>query len=210
VLAHRLPRAGLAPGCQFGCAVGGAAFWNGIVGVFVYQLFDQWNRGRGFQWLQALFLIPFVAVGLLLFLVVLAAAVKWLVSGLVGRVEVEVSAHPLAPGARVRFRVAQTGLFPVARVSVRLVCTETATYVAGTSKSTANREVALHDVSTPEANPDAGGLPLDAEFTVPADAMHSFDAPNNKINWTVRVTGRVLGLLPFSDQYTFTMAPGGS
>jgi hypothetical protein len=208
MLAHRLPRAGLAPGCQFGCALCFAGFWNGIVGVFVYEVFDKWNRGQGFQWFQAAFLVPFLLVGLLLVLMVLAAGMKWFVSWLVGRVEVEVSAHPFVPGSAARVRVGQTGLFPLARVSVELACTEEATYVAGTSKSTAKREVASHDVSTPEANPDAGGLPVDAEFTVPADAMHSFDAPNNKINWTVRVTGRVLGTLPFSDEYAVAVAPG--
>src|SRR5262245_13194517 len=31
VLAHSLPRADLSPGCQFGCAVLAAVFWNGIV-----------------------------------------------------------------------------------------------------------------------------------------------------------------------------------
>jgi hypothetical protein len=210
VLAHRLERAGLAPGCQFGCAVGIAAFWNGVVGVFVYQIFDQWNRGQGVPWLKAVFLVPFAAVGVLLLYVVLAAGVKWLVSWLVGRVEVELSAHPLVPGSVVRLRVAQAGVFPLARLSVRLACTEAAIYASGTSRSTATRVVARHGILTPDADASAGGLPVEAEFTVPADAMHSFDAPNNKINWIVRVTGGVLGSLPFVEEYPVAVAPGGS
>src|SRR5262245_42336878 len=38
VLSHRLPRIGIPPGCQFGCAVLVACFWNAIVRVFVYPL----------------------------------------------------------------------------------------------------------------------------------------------------------------------------
>ncbi len=52
-------------------AIGGVTliclFWNGIVGVFVVQLF------REFQWFLAVFLVPFVAVGLLIVGVWLAA-----------------------------------------------------------------------------------------------------------------------------------------
>src|SRR5437763_431363 len=191
VLAHRLHRAGLSPGCQLGCAVAFAAIWNGIVGVFEWRLVAQWNQGGAFRWRDALFLIPFVIVGLLLIVFVLAAAVHWFVSRLAGRVDVELSAHPVAPGAAVRVRVAQRGLAPLRRVSVAFVCTEQATYVAGTSKSTAKREVAEHPVRDPEADPDGGGLPLEAEFAAPADAMHTFVAPNHQIAWTVRGAGRV-------------------
>jgi hypothetical protein len=207
VLAHRLPRAGLAPGCQFGCAVAVACFWNGIVGVFVFQLARKWGQGGAFQWIEAAFLVPFVVIGLLMIGFAVAAGLKWIVAGLVGSVEVELSAHPLAPGREARVHVAQRGLFPLARVSVWLVCAEEATYVAGTSKSAAREEVAKHTVADPDQNPDGGGLPLETAFTVPADAMHSFEAPNNKITWTLRVRGRVLGL-PFSDEYGVIVGPG--
>ena len=133
---------------------------------------------------------------------------RWFASQLVGRVEVELSGHPLAPGVAVRLHVAQAGLVPLAGVVVALICTEEATYVAGTSKSSAKKEVAKHALAEAESNPDGAGLPLSANFAVPAEAMHSFEAPNNKINWTIRVTGRVLGLLSFSDDYGVTVAPG--
>lgn len=208
-LAHGLQRVGVAPGCQFGCAVAVAAFWNGIVGVFVYQLLAKWNRGQPVKWIEALFLVPFVLVGLAIIAFALIAGMQWFVSLLVGRVEVELSDHPLTPGGRARVHVSQAGLFRLARVTVELVCTEEATYVAGTSKSTASREVAAHPISDPDRSPDGGWLPLTAEFTVPADAMHSFDAPNNEINWTVRVAGRVLGVLPFGDVYGTCVVPAG-
>jgi hypothetical protein len=125
-----------------------------------------------------------------------------------GTVDVELSAHPLAPGMRAQLHVAQSGPFSLGRVTVALVCAEEASYVAGTSKSTARNEVVNLTVADPEQSPDGGGVPLTAEFTVPAGVMHSFEAPNNKIVWTVSVTGRVLGLFPYSEDYGVTVSPG--
>jgi len=208
VLSHRIVRSGMAASCQFGCFLGIALFWNGIVGVFLYQIFNKWNRGGVIQWVEALFLSPFALIGLVLIGATLYAALNWFVMSLVGKVEVELSDHPLVVGSRVHLNIAQTGLVPLARVSVWLICTEEATYVAGTSKSTAKKEIAKHLIANPDENPSGGGVPLAAEFTVPQDAMHSFDAPNNKLNWTVRVTGRVLGVLPYRDDYSVTIIPG--
>jgi hypothetical protein len=204
VLAHGLPRADLSPGCQFGCAVFMAVFWNGIVSVFLVNLVRGWNRLGGFKWLVAAFLTPFVVVGLVLIAAVVGAAFKWVLSWFVGRVEVEVSAHPLVPGGKIRVRVAQQGLVALRRVAVSLVCTEEVTYVAGTSTSTETKEVGRHALADPDDHP--GGLPLECDCKVPADVMHSFAAPNNKIKWTVRVTARVLGL-PFRDDYSVVVSP---
>jgi hypothetical protein len=207
-LAYRLERTGMPLGCQLGCALFAAIFWNAIVGVFVYQVVEKWNRGVVVQWFEVLFLVPFVLVGVVLILGVVATAIKWLLSLLVGTVEVELSAHPLAPGAKAQLHVAQVGLLPLGRVTVVLVCAEEASYVAGTTKSTARKEVVNATVSDPQQSPEGGAVPLTAEFRVPVDAMHSFDALNNKITWTVRVTGRVLGLFSYSEDFGVTVAPG--
>jgi len=207
VLLHSLPRAGIPPGCQLGCVAIFAVLWNSIVSTFVFQAINDWNRGQ-VQWGGVLFLSPFVLIGLALIAVTLYLLLTVFVSLLVGRVEVEVSDHPIAIGGTSRIQLAQFGVVPLARVKVMLVCTEEATYVAGTSQSTAKRDVESKVISHPDEDPSGGALPLAAEFTVPPDAMHSFTAPNNKINWTIRVTGRVLGLLPFSNDFSVTVSPG--
>jgi hypothetical protein len=207
VFPYQLERAGPAPGCQFGCAIIFAIIWNSIVGVFVYQFLDRQNRGGAFQWIEALTLAPFVLIGIVLILGAILAGVKWLIAGLVGRVDVELSSHPLVPASKLQVSVTQTGTMPLAKVTVTLVCTEKAVYMAGTSKSVAEKVVAQHTLVDPDQSPDGGALPLIAGFTVPADAMHSFDTPNNQINWTIRVSGRVLGVLPFSSNYSVTIAP---
>ncbi len=207
VYPHSILRVGTPPGCQFGCIGGFTLLWNAILSPFLVAVIDDWNRGRPVQWMAALFIIPFVLVGLGLIGATIFAGLNWFVSMLVGRVEVEISDHPITPGATIRIHLAQVGLFPLARVSVWLVCTEEATYVAGTNTSTAKKEIAKQSVATPDESPTEGRLPLAAEFAVSRDAMHSFDAPNNKINWTVRVTGRVLGLLPFRNDFGVTVSP---
>ena len=204
-LAHQLGRVGVPWGCQFGCLVFAALFWNGILSTFVLNVVRGWNRGGLVRWGEVLFLTPFLLIGLAVVLAALYTGLNWVVSCLVGTVAVELSDHPLAPGAAARLHVAQGGLVPLGRAAVWLVCTEEATYVAGTSKSTAKKEVEKH----PAADPDqtGGALPLAAEFVVPGGAMHTFHAPNNKIAWTVRVTGRALGVLPYRADFGFTVAP---
>jgi len=205
VLDHRLERTDMTPGCQFGCAVLAALFWNGILSIFLWRLIADWNRMGGFKWFNVAFLVPFVLVGIVLILAVLGSALKWLVSSLIGPIDVEVSTHPLVPGGSSRIHVAQRGLVALKRVELQLICTEAATYLAGTSTSTATKEVVRHPIGAPDENP-TGGLPLELDFTVPADAMHSFEAPNNKINWTLRVTARFFGFA-LRDDYRLAMVP---
>ena len=76
VLAHRLLEADLPPGCQFGCTVFAALFWNGILSIFVWRLVGDWNRMGGFKWLYVAFLSPFALVGIGMVLAVLAAALE--------------------------------------------------------------------------------------------------------------------------------------
>ncbi|HYH66581.1 MAG TPA: hypothetical protein VD866_17940 [Urbifossiella sp.] len=204
VLAHALDRDGMPAGCMFGCAVGVAIFWNGIVSVFLWELAKGFQRGRP-DWFMALFLVPFVLVGLGMVAFTLYSGLRWVVSLLVGRVEVEVTNHPLTPGGRYELHAAQRGMFRLGGVAAELVCEEVATYVAGTSKNTAKRVVARHPVSDPDR--DGRAVPLSAAFAVPAEVMHSFQAPNNEIEWRVRLTGRVLGVLPYSDDFAVVVRP---
>jgi hypothetical protein len=48
---------------------------------------------------------------------------------------------------------------------------------------------------------------LRGTLTVPPDAMHSFESPHNKITWTLRVKGRVGGVLPYQREYPVIVLP---
>jgi hypothetical protein len=206
MLPHQLQPAGLSLGCQFGCILGFALFWNGIVGGIVFKMVNKWNGG-GFRSADLL-IIPHVIVGLMLIGVVLLAGSKWLTASLVGRVNVELSAHPLAPAEEFRVHVAQKGLCSLAHVALWLVCTEEAAYPGRKgSRRTETQEVAKYPISNLDQIPDDSSLPITVESRIPDGAMHSFTAPNNEINWTIRVEGVVLGFLPFATDYRLSVAP---
>jgi hypothetical protein len=208
VLTHRLPRSGMPHGCEFGCAVIVALFWNSLVGYFVYRQVIAWNQGGGFLggWLTTALWAPFVFAGLVLIAKAVYAALRWIVASLAGTIDVELSLHPVYPGCTPRISLTQRGLFPLSQLTVQLVCTEETTYVAGTSKSRAAQEVTSYVLIDPEQNPESSQM-LETTIQIPIDAMHSFAAPNNEINWTIRVRGRVLGL-PFSADYAIGIIPG--
>ncbi len=203
-LAHRLADADPGAGCACLGVLGAAVFWNGIVSVFVWQAVQALLRGNP-EWFLMVFLIPFVLIGLgLVFAAVLAAGV-WVVSLLAGKVVVEVDDHPFSPGGRYRGHVAQVGPCRLTKVGVELACEEAATYMSGTTESTDRKVVAKQLAELPEPLPAA---PLDFELVVPADAMHSFAAKKNKIDWKITVWGRVLGVLPYQRSFEVVVRPG--
>lgn len=200
-LARRLPAAGPSAGCGCAATVGFAAFWNGVVSVFVWQAAAGVLAGKP-EWFLILFLIPFVLVGLAALLAAVLGVLVWAVSLLAGAVVVEVDAHPFVPGGVYRGRVTQRGLARLARVGVALAGEEAATYQAGTSESTSTW--AVGEVPAEATSPVP---PVEFTIAVPADAMHSFAAAKNKVTWTVRVAGRVLGWLPYSATYAAVVRP---
>jgi MFS family permease len=204
-LARRLPPADWSAGCACVGVLAAAAFWNGIVSVFVWQAVVAVRKGNP-EWFLMCFLVPFVLVGLVLVVVGVIAAAVWLIALLTGKVTVEVDAHPFVPGGTYRGRVEQTGPCRLRKVGVALVCTEAATYQAGTTESTDRKEVSKELAELPEPLPAA---PTDFTLTVPADAMHSFEARKNKVEWKVTVWGRVLGVLPYERGFEVVVRPGG-
>jgi hypothetical protein len=205
-LARRLAPADIPAGCACAGVLAAAVFWNGIVAVFEWQAIQGVLKGQP-EWFLIVFLIPFVLVGLLLVCLGVVAAAAWVIALLTGKVTVEVDAHPFVPGGTYRGRVAQTGLCRLRKVGVALVCTETATYQAGTTESTDRKEVAKELAELPEPLPAA---PTEFTLTVPAGAMHSFQAKKNAVLWKVAVWGRVLGVLPYERGFEVMVHPGAS
>ena len=202
-LAYRLPSSSK-PGLSLLVALAIAVFWNGIVSVFVGLTVHHFWIGQP-NWFMVLFLTPFVLIGLVLLVVVLAALFHLLGSLLAGSVRVEIAAHPLVPGSSVDFLIEQSGLVALRDVKVTLHCKESATFTAGTNTRTATQETYLAEVLGPGESLVGG---LRGTLNVPADAMHSFEAPHNKITWTLQVSGRILSVLPFGSDYLFIVRPG--
>jgi len=75
-----------------------AGFWNGIVSVFVVDVVKNWKNGNG-EWFATLFLIPFVAIGLLL----LGLLITHIISGFTPRPQIRI--EPACPQLNRRVTV---------------------------------------------------------------------------------------------------------
>jgi len=187
-------------GCQLLIALGVTAFWNGIVSIFVGVALS----GEG-GWFLPIFLIPFVLVGLALIGWTIWASLQLISALLLGRVSLEIAEHPLSPGAQVELLLEQAGSVRLARVGLKLICSESATYQQGTRSRSESQEVSQTVIVDPETTEFDGRL--SAQLTVPADAMHSFESAHNKIIWQLNLSGRVLGLLPYSNEFPLVIRP---
>lgn len=183
-------------GATFACA-----FWNGIVSVFLYQAYKGWSVGRP-DWCITLFMVPFVVVGL-----ILIGSVPYFFMGLFSpRARLSLPAGAASPGETIEVDYAFVGRVGLLR-SWKLVLEgrEEATYVRGTDRTT-DKNVFL----TRELYVSEGGL-LEPEgrvpLTLPAEVMHSFEAPRNKVIWHLRIEGDVAYLPDIKDEYRIVVLP---
>ena len=163
-----------------------AVFWNGIVSIFVVSTFrDLQSGGFGFfNLLPALFMIPFVVIGIGVF----AFFLHQLLGLFNPRVEITLSPGQPRLGDTVNLSWKLSGSSNRLR-SLKIILTgrEIATYQRGTNTQTAS-EVFHAQLLFDETNALAfyqGNL----EFQIPFDLMYSFDSGNNEIEWEIRVCG---------------------
>lgn len=178
-----------------------AAFWNGIVSVFLYQVVKSWASGRPDLCLSV-FLIPFVAIGLAL-IVGVCHAVLTLFNP---RVTITIGRAEITLGQTEELRWTITGRYDrIHRLVIRLKGHEEATYRRGTSTHTDKNTFFTADVvdTTRPAEVHSGR----AKVTVPATTMHSFVAPNNKIVWSIEVHGHIAGWPDVKEEYELKVTP---
>ena len=162
-----------------------AAFWNGIVSVFLAQVVKDFLAGDP-EWFLTIFIIPFLAIGL--------GLIGWVFYNLLSLVNprpmltVSSSATPL--GCVLDLAWDMTGRTQRIRdLRVTFEGEEQATYTRGTDTVTDNHtfaEILLFDTDRPLAMSHGS-----ASVTVPANTMHSLEAPNNDIVWSIRFHGDV-------------------
>jgi hypothetical protein len=93
-------------------------------------------------------------------------------------------------------------------VTVTLICREWVQYTQGTDTHTET-----HDVYTVKETLDLSGIiaPPDAihghvEFQIPEEAMHSFSAPDNRIEWLIEVHTDVADWPDYSSKFELSVA----
>jgi hypothetical protein len=178
-----------------------ALFWNGIVSVFLYDLLPPSRRG-GLNWFFALFLTPFVLIGLGL----IAAAIHQALQLSNPRPTVTVNTAIVTLGTDLRVNWSIEGRVQrLARWSLTLEAREEVTYTRGTDSTTDTRVFATMPLANqlPPEIARAGS----ASVTIPADTMHSFEAANNKIVWLIRAHTEMRNWPDSNDEFPLIVAP---
>jgi hypothetical protein len=185
-LAFRLPLTHSPAWALFGLLLA-AILWNGTVAVFAVPAVANHVEGQP-DWMLSLFVAVCLAGGIAL----LGCFVRQLlVTTGIGPTLVEISAHPLRPGAQYQLFVSQSGRLKMNSLEVALVCEEEATFRQGTNTRTETREVFRQPVLRREAFEIYQGEPFESEcvLSVPGGVMHSFKAAHNEIQWKLVVHG---------------------
>jgi hypothetical protein len=178
-----------------------ALFWNGILCVFVFHIVRGHLRGEP-EWILTIFIIPFVLIGLGL----IGAILYGVLAARNPRVMLTVSNDVLGPGGTLDLtwdipaRAARIG-----KLAIELIAEESATYTRGTDTVTDTRQVYRHTLAE-ATDPQliAAGM---ASATVPGDVMHSFEAANNQVKWSIRVIGRIDRWPDVKDSYRLVILP---
>jgi hypothetical protein len=178
--------------------------WNGIVGVFLFQVIQMWSRGGGgpVKWFLTVFLIPFFGVGVLL----LGLLVHSFLGLFNPRPRLRVSASGVPPGGTIDLSWHFTGRSRrIRQLRLFLEGREEATYRRGTRTSTDKSVFATVEVAklTNPADVRAGT----AKVTVPAGAMHSFASANNKILWSLHLKADIPNMPDLDEEFPITVQP---
>lgn len=185
--------------------IGLALFWNGILSVFIVQAVKGWHYGKPGWFLDILpflFLVPFVGIGLGL----VGAVGKALLELLDPRPQVTVSPGAVPLGGTVRVEWALTGRTnAVQSLSLRLRGREESTSGAGKHR-TEDKSVFANLVIAHPATPEAMRSGS-ASVTIPPNLMHSFEAENNKIIWSIIVRGKSGRLPAFEEEFPLKVLP---
>lgn len=158
-----------------------AAFWNGIVGIFVWQWWKSYQNDA-VDGCMTVFLIPFVLIGLLL----LVSVPYQILAAFNPRPILSFDRKRIEIGEPVnlswRFKGSPSR---ISKLTITVTGKEEASYTRGTDRVTDKEtfaEIVLVDT-------DYGVGMGSARFDVPEDTMHSFEAPNNKIVWSLKLHG---------------------
>ena len=180
-----------------------ALFWNGIVSVFVVVGLTQ----EDFPLWVWLFLTPFILIGVFLVYGVGRQTLTWILGG---DTIVEISDEPLRFGQRADLFVRQSGGKPVQSATVTMVCQEWVRYRQGTDTRTEERVVFEQVLfEQPDMISQRGEWQQNLDLAIPSDAMHSFKADNNAVNWQIVVDVKLAGSPDFKLAFPLRVVPPG-
>ncbi len=187
---------------KLGCAVIVALFWNGLVSIFVWQVFENWQAGTK-EWWGILILTPFALIGLLL-LVGIPYSILALLNP---RPRVQLTPGTLTVGESAQLNWSFTGMASrVRRVRIWLEAIETRTTYGDSSV-----RVSTNRLETPEVEIlDRGReLPLATgavTFTVPPNTPASSEG-DVAVTWKLKLQGDIVYWPDINEEYEVGLLP---
>ncbi len=188
-------------GKLFGVTLG-AVLWNGLVSVFVVIAVNSHRAGNP-EWFLTFFIIPFVLIGIGLIVAIPYQCLALLNASLV--LEVNTAAPALGDTLTIDWRLqGQAGR--ISTLTLSLVGEEHATYRRGTDTVTDKHTFYNQKLlETSDMAEILGGGHL--EVLIPADVMHSFDADNNKIVWSLKAVGDIKRWPDMKTEFRLALRP---
>jgi len=183
-------------GCRVALAIAVCLFWNGILSIFVVQFLSKPEGCTG------VFLLPFVAVGL-----VLVGLVGYTFLALFNPVPViRASSRSIPLGGMLELDwELQGNASRLDSLKITIEGREEATYRRGTTTST-DKHV-FETISIFEGGPEGDLRAGRAIVPIPRDTMPSFKAANNQILWTLQVKGEIRRWPDLNEEFSLTILP---
>jgi hypothetical protein len=178
-----------------GCFLGFALFWTGF-SVFMFIM--AWNDSE-------IIGMAFISIFVLIGLIMLTAALWRYFSRLrLAAPVLMISNTELQVGERFNLEYQQTFKVAgeIAGASVSLMKQEAATYTQGTSTYTDRHKDTVETYDIPGHRVEAGEVLRESfSMAIPVDAMHTFIANNNKIQWFIHVHVDLLNWPDLDEDY---------
>jgi len=173
-------------------------FWNGIVSVFIYFIFFEGS----FELFPALFITPFVLIGLLILFGWISA-----ILALFNPVPVlRFDSYPIRLGKPTTIQWRFEGQSSrITHLKIKLTGKESATYTRGTDSYT-DTQLFYHEIvcdTTSRAEIAANS----ATISIPATLVHSFESSHNSIIWELELSGSIANWPDISDSFILTVTP---
>ncbi len=182
-----------------------ALFWNGFVSVFLFAVIVPSFRRQDPEWFVAIFMVPFVLVGLGL----IAAVLYQLLASFNPRPSLTLAESHLRPGDESSLSWQFSGrAHRIRQLTIELEGRETARYRRGTSTSTDHHVFFSRQLVSREGRfftIHRGNTTLE----IPPRTMPTFEAANNKIEWRIKVHGDVPFWADVNQTFPIVVRPGG-
>jgi hypothetical protein len=176
-----------------------AVIWEGGLAIFFRSW---WTSGAQFELCGGVFASFFYVVGVIIIIALIYSGLA-LVNP-TAEIDLSPSQLPLGTKATVSWRM-KGRTDRISKLTIRLEGREEARYRRGTSTYTDRNVFAIIPVVETTSAIEIGRG--EVSFTIPHNTMHSFQAPNNKIIWEIKLRGEIARWPDVITEYPLQVLP---